>query len=385
MIKIGIFAQQPNPYQLPLWRELSKVADLSVRVFYFSHSTGIYSSYGRADLEGYDYEFIKGKGKPPNSIIPHPDDFFKRERFDIVLINNYRGRCERQIRKYSQKYNFKVIFRGEITHMEASNLMGRSMVKHFYLRWFYSEIDAFCPVGHDAERHLQSKGIPEWKLFFSPNSIDDKAVERQKSIYKQEKVREELGLRDSDIVFLFAGDLIKQNQPLMFAKACQELRDYPKLAVIFLGEGDLADEVENILRPIIGHRLIMPGKCKLDQAGYYFAASDVFVMPSEYCVWGLAVNLAMHWEKPVIVSDRCGCCRDLVIDGYTGYSHFYRDELSLTRYMRKFLTEPELAHKMGVAAYKEVKNYTMDKSIEGIVDAINYLYGRRILKLPSTD
>ena len=48
---------------------------------------------------------------------------------------------------------------------------------------------------------------------------------------------------------------------------------------------------------------------------------DVFVLPSSGPgeSWGLAVNEAMASSKPVIVSDKCGCAKDLVENGKNGF------------------------------------------------------------------
>jgi glycosyltransferase involved in cell wall biosynthesis len=44
------------------------------------------------------------------------------------------------------------------------------------------------------------------------------------------------------------------------------------------------------------------------------------VLPSHSEPWGLVVNEALSFGCPVVVSDRCGCVPELVIDGVTGYA-----------------------------------------------------------------
>lgn len=52
-----------------------------------------------------------------------------------------------------------------------------------------------------------------------------------------------------------------------------------------------------------------------------YAQSTCFVLPSLSEPWGLVVNEALHYGCPVIVSHRCGCVPELVIEGKTGFSH----------------------------------------------------------------
>jgi glycosyltransferase involved in cell wall biosynthesis len=51
-----------------------------------------------------------------------------------------------------------------------------------------------------------------------------------------------------------------------------------------------------------------------------FYRSVALVLPSNSEPWGLVVNEALSYGCPVIVSDRCGCVPELVIDGISGYS-----------------------------------------------------------------
>jgi 1,2-diacylglycerol 3-alpha-glucosyltransferase len=51
----------------------------------------------------------------------------------------------------------------------------------------------------------------------------------------------------------------------------------------------------------------------------YYAFARCFVLPSKREPWGLVVNEAMAAGLPVIVSSRCGCAEDLVVDGANGH------------------------------------------------------------------
>ena len=51
----------------------------------------------------------------------------------------------------------------------------------------------------------------------------------------------------------------------------------------------------------------------------YYAFASCFVLPSTREPWGLVVNEAAACGLPVIVSDRCGCADDLVVDGLNGF------------------------------------------------------------------
>ena len=51
----------------------------------------------------------------------------------------------------------------------------------------------------------------------------------------------------------------------------------------------------------------------------YFAHASCFVHASIQEQWGLVVNEAMAAGLPVMVSNRCGCFDELVVEGKTGF------------------------------------------------------------------
>ena len=60
-----------------------------------------------------------------------------------------------------------------------------------------------------------------------------------------------------------------------------------------------------------------------------YAAAGCFVLPSTREPWGLVVNEAMAAQLPVLVSDRCGCSVDLVVQGENGFTFAPNDEARL--------------------------------------------------------
>jgi glycosyltransferase involved in cell wall biosynthesis len=50
----------------------------------------------------------------------------------------------------------------------------------------------------------------------------------------------------------------------------------------------------------------------------YYAFAGCFVLPSTREPWGLVANEAMAAGLPVLISRRCGCAEDLVLEGENG-------------------------------------------------------------------
>lgn len=382
-MKLGIFTTHPIQYHVPLWRVLSKSKNLEVKVFYFSDVSirggldpdfGVKLKWDIPLLEGYEYEFITKDAdlsKPGKLLITELDKLFLKEKFDWMLIQGYTYGFERQIIKAKSKFKYRICIRGEFTNMPRDNSIVKKNFKKIYLRWFYKHIDSYCYIGQEAYEHLKSKNIKENILFFSPYAIDDELFQKQIEKFKRMESRQELGIKDNDIALLFSGKFIPRKMPMLLAEAIEMLNKKENVFLIMLGDGELKDEVERKLRPLLNDKLIMPGFVNQSSLGYYFCAADIFILPSNYETWGLVVNEAMQFGLPVIVSDKVGCKKDLVIPCKTGYIFPNNDATELSSMIEKLIENPGLIYTLGQEAKRLISKYSINNAINGILEAID--------------
>jgi glycosyltransferase involved in cell wall biosynthesis len=380
-MKAGLFLSHPVQYHVCLWRGLAARAELDARLFYFSEQgvkAAVDPGFGREVewdvplLEGYPSEFLRTDpiGQVTRSTIPEIDAFLGCNRFDVVFLHGYMHAYARQLLARRKKFGYKVVMRGEFTDMRPPDSSAfKNWLRDFYLRWIYRQVDHFCPIGSDAIDHLRRLGVSEDRMTLTPYSVDDGLIARQRKTTDRQQARQALGLGDDSLLFLFSGKLIPRKQPLLLAEAAAALSSNPRLAVAYLGSGEQMTEVESRLRPVFGDRLILPGFINQSELGRYFAAADVFVLPTAYDTWGLVVNEAMHWSLPCIVSDRTGCRRDLVAEGETGFIHPWNDAQALAAHMQRFLEDPTLAPQMGKAAEKRIQGFRSTLVVERLHEA----------------
>ena len=372
MIKIGVFTTDFNIRQVALWRLMNADSRFKVKIYLFTYDSNPLVS----ELKNYkqifkklDYDVIPAKrGK-----IRLPHKFFSAERLNVAVIYDYWYRFERQIVKNAAKHNYKVILHTMIERIIDLQGKNEPIFSNLHLKWCFNNIDAFCLLGYSAKWRMQALGIPEEKLFLAPNVVDGSHIRAQKKLYNRDQIREELDIDSSEIVFLFYHDWINEKHAHELMHAMSMLKDYPQISLIFLGEETKKQKIYDLLHDDFKGRLIVAGKCNLDKSGYYFCASDVFVMPASKYYWGDMANLAMQWGLPTIINSACECGGEFVIDGYTGYSFYDNDVEALVRYMRKFITYPELIERMRTATINQIQNYTVQTSKEGFEDAVNYL------------
>lgn len=388
MKRIGIFTTHPIQYQAPVWRILARERSVATKVYFFSDH-GIVSrmdqGFGQAFawdvplLDGYDHEFISRVpiGGVGRVTIPDLPGFIARERLDAVLVHGYAAAYSRQLVRYRNAGAYRLFMRGEFaTKRDPASPAWRAVLRPIYLRRLYRHVDVFASIGKDSTAHLMQHGISPDRIVVAPYCVDDALIEQQRAASDRVQNRAVLGVDDSTRLILFSGKLIPRKQPLLLAEAIARLPSKDRVAVCFLGAGEEQDRVEAKLRPILGSRLLMPGFVNQSQLGRYFAAADIFCLPSAYDTWGLVVNEAMHWGLPCLVSDRAGSHHDLVIEGQTGFVHPWNDEAALSARLEQLVQNPSLLTAMGGEARKHAESYRSEVTATKLLEAFERALSR---------
>ncbi|HEU5396361.1 MAG TPA: glycosyltransferase family 4 protein [Verrucomicrobiae bacterium] len=143
--------------------------------------------------------------------------------------------------------------------------------------------------------------------------------------------------------------------------------------LVLLGDGPLkADLVGLISRLELGAHVSLPGFKQFGELPEYYAGAKVFVHASTTEQWGLVVNEAMASGLPVLVSNRCGCARDLVQDGVNGFTFDPYDTARLAELLLRLWTgeaKPDL-DKMGKAGRKTISGWGPDRFAAGLAQAV---------------
>ncbi len=379
-LHLGVFATHPIQYVAPVWRRLAQQPGLELKVHFFSdHSVrggvdpgfGVPVAWDVPLTDGYEHEFLERRGDEHGfrrSRIPEVAE--RLASFDWVMVHGYRHPFERQAVFGARRRGARTLLRGELTDARRPGQPRfRRLLRRLYLTAFYRRIDAFCYLGCQGREHLTRHGIDPRRTFFSPYSIDDRHFETLRRRWPRAAARRDLGLAEHDRVVLMSAKLIPRKAPLLLAEAVRRLDD-DRVVPIVLGDGPLRGEVEAALRNACGERFVMPGFVNQSRLGVYFAAADVFVLPSRFETWGLVVNEAMQFGLPVVVSSAVGCHRDLVIEGETGMVFPTGDAAALESRLRELVGDRERAARMGTRGRAHVARYSIQASVDGILEPL---------------
>jgi glycosyltransferase involved in cell wall biosynthesis len=211
--------------------------------------------------------------------------------------------------------------------------------------------------------------------------VDSKALPQQKQKEERARIRQLLGLKDTDVLFLFAGAIRPEKGVDYLARAFARLSDEnPNACLAIAGGGKLWVEqgwlggnevghterqVLDILSPAIERRrAFMLGIVPPSEIASYYAASDIFVLPSMFQeTFGLVLLEAFSAGLPV-VAFRSGGIPELVEDGKNGIVVAQGDEEALFQGMRKLMLDPDLRARFGAAGRDVAARFSWENTVD---------------------
>jgi glycosyltransferase involved in cell wall biosynthesis len=148
--------------------------------------------------------------------------------------------------------------------------------------------------------------------------------------------------------------------------------------LVLCGEGQIRPKIEQQITELALKDVVhLPGFLQQDELLPYFAHARCFIHASMQEQWGLVVNEAMAAGLPVLVSNRCGCFEDLIIEGVNGFGFDPENSQQLTDLMLKVSSGDVDLDKMGNAAFKHIQNFSPDHFAQGLVQAVEYVLAHR--------
>jgi glycosyltransferase involved in cell wall biosynthesis len=103
----------------------------------------------------------------------------------------------------------------------------------------------------------------------------------------------------------------------------------------------------------------------------YYAHARAFILPSTRSEqWGLVVNEAMAASLPVLVSDRCGCAPELVIDSVNGFRFDPEDAEALASRIGWLHEHQDALDRMGRESQRIVSQFSPDSFATNVLTLV---------------
>jgi len=132
-------------------------------------------------------------------------------------------------------------------------------------------------------------------------------------------VRKKLGVEGCTVIFTLRAHEPKYGLEYLIRAAPMVTKDKEDVIFVIGGDGSLRHYHQQLAVKLgVKEKIIFTGKIPQSETPYYYAMSDIVVVPSLQEAFGLVVTEAMACGKPVIGSN-VGGIPDQIVDGYNGF------------------------------------------------------------------
>ncbi|MCB1609826.1 MAG: glycosyltransferase family 4 protein [Xanthomonadales bacterium] len=267
-----------------------------------------------------------------------------------------------------------------IVRGDSNAKRGRPRWKRWLHRLLLSLPLRYVAVGASNTKFYLDSGVPTNAIALAPHFVDNTFFSSRAASCNRASERAKRGASPEDFCILFAGKFESKKRPadLLAAVASLPVEARARIHILMVGAGPLEADLR-LQAEAVGLRVSWAGFLNQTEIPAAYAAADVLVLPSDNGeTWGLVVNEAMACGVPAIVSDQVGCADDLVRHGQTGLVFPMGDIPALGSAISEMASTPERRRAMGEAARSLVTSeYTIERSVEAIVDAVYQVTGRQ--------
>lgn len=289
----------------------------------------------------------------------------KKNHYDVVIIENrpdYANYIKRHV-------SVPCVSHIHNDFLNASIPGSQTIVNH---------TDLFIAISDFINNKIQTLDVPPELVKTVHNVIDlQKFGEKRFSIDDRNKLRNDLGIAQDDIVCVFVGRLDSNKGVDKLIEAANKLKD-EKIKIMIVGSSFYEASVEtDFVRRIkkisdnIREKIIFTGYIDNEQLYKYYKLSDISITPSQ---WdepaGLVVLEAQACGLPVIAT-RCGGIPEflteksgILIDRCDDYVERLRDSILL------LAKDANLRRLMGKNAIESVKRFDSQHYLEMIIGHI---------------
>lgn len=384
--RLAICLSHPIQYKVPLLRQLARHPKIErMKAFYYS-DTGLivqpHDYHGTAVkwdiplLDGYEYEFLSSWriGKRRERIAPSVFMRIVRELWDGVIIHSYTYPSDWLAWLACRLRGVPVLFGGEmypVNYRSQPGFIERSLAPSLK-GVMVKGCNACLAIGSVAREVLEDMGVPPERIFPAPYAVDNERFMAHAAALAPERsqIRTRLGLSPDLPVVLCVAGMVPVKRQLDLIEALARL-DVPTQLVL-VGSGPMLEK----MRVLCQQRLpgtILPGFVNQSALPEYYAAADIFALPSEAETFGLVVNEAMCFGLPIVASSGVAATRDLVQHGDNGFVFPPGDVQALASYLAILLTHPDRRRRSGDRSRQIISGWSHEASVRGVLSALDHV------------
>lgn len=370
--KIGLIAPFLTHYRIYFYNRL-QLLNRNNLVYYFQQKEQNDGRPGVTFQENSSYKTYSNKGFALGSVKPKFSiDLIKKVKSEKIGLLIIEGATSNLTSWYfialRRLLGIKIISWACAWQPETHSSLERK-VKILFERIFFNNVDWILTYSTTAEEYLKHIGVKKpITTVYNGIDINEFGEKKQQIEISSGSLRK----NDNRTIFLYVGGMFAEKKVNFLLDCFSEFKkDNRNSALWLIGDGPLKSHLEQHVSEKEIEDVVFFGRIEAD-ADRYFAAADFSILPG---VGGLALNQAMLWGTPCIVSEADGTENDLVLDGETGFRFQKDNKESLIGAMKKACSLSH-AHKIEMSAKAQqliLLRSNTDKMAETFTDIIRKL------------
>lgn len=305
-MKVLFFTNIPSPYRVDFFNELGKFCDLTV-LYERSDADDRDASWLKCgEQSNYKSVFLKGnKFGADSAFCMEVISYWKDPAYDIRIVGDFATPTGILSIAYlkAKKIPFGVELDGGFEKNENKLI---SFVK----KWLLSGCAfAFSP-GQVTDRYLLRYGVDQKKIIrYNFTSLREEDIINAAKHRSNKQQYKEIHHITENYMILSVGQMIYRKGFDVLLKAIAT----GKIAAgVYIIGGAASDECLKLTEELkLDNVHFLQFMSKEDLAAYY-AAADLFVLPTREDIWGLVIQEAMSYGLPIVTTDKCGAGLELV-------------------------------------------------------------------------
>jgi 1,2-diacylglycerol 3-alpha-glucosyltransferase len=244
----------------------------------------------------------------------------------------------------------------------------RSWWKEAIKSWLIARFQAALVGGQPQKRYLIKLGMPAEAIYLGYDVVGN-------DVFHPDRIKSLPRPQERPFFLSINRFVTKKNLPFLISAYAAYRQSAGENAwdLMLCGDGELRAQIETQITALeLQDYIHLPGFLQQDRLLPYFAHAGCFIHASTMEQWGLVINEAMAAGLPVLVSNRCGCFEDLVLEGINGFGFDPHNEAQLTNLMIEITSGEVDVEKMGEAALAHIQNFSPDYFASGLINAIEY-------------
>jgi glycosyltransferase involved in cell wall biosynthesis len=352
---------------------------------YVDRGFGLQVQWDTPLLDRYNHEFLPvlrdaqdgtllGAAGPLNRGIKRK---LRQGRFDAVWVHGYNYLTNLQAIRVANSMRIPALLRAESTLHDRPRSPMKLAAKKLFFNWLKPRVSAVLSIGEenaDYWRHNFGNDVPLFPCYYS---VDNRFFQRKcaEASMTREEFRASLELDPGRPVILFAAKLIPRKRCIDLLEAhlrltrSSGLEPFPYLLIV--GDGEQRAMLETRARQARPGDVRFLGFRNQSELPRFYDLCNVFVLASVDEPWGLAINEVMNAGRPVIVTDRVGCQRNLVQHGVNGFVISAGDVNALAESLRTILASAQTAQAMGAESLRIIADYNFNQNVAGLRQALH--------------